>query len=222
MSRSKGRSSFDKARYTTQLIYLMICVGLPYVPHGGLRPCDEMYHHCRCSFDVWGVPASPPKPCYRLYQSEKRSNVRMQLSQTMMHVFWDDGMFHTVANIGGGHLRHVWSISLCEDSTNAMRRFFHYAMILANDTQFNDDLVHLQVRIGGKNAEIARSTGHFTHSALAYQVQHFPDWVSSQVWYGCIQHKHQDNCQPIHVYHHLRSGDIVVVITCILHANILR
>ena len=34
MSRSKGRTSLNEARYTTQLIYLMI--GLPYVPHGGL------------------------------------------------------------------------------------------------------------------------------------------------------------------------------------------
>ena len=39
MSRSKGQSSFHEARHTAQMIYL-ICVGLPDVPHGGLRPCD--------------------------------------------------------------------------------------------------------------------------------------------------------------------------------------
>jgi len=42
-----------------------------------------------------------------------------------------------------------------------------------------DDLIHLQVLMGGKNAEVARSTCFFTHTALAYQVQHFLDWVSS-------------------------------------------
>ena len=85
MSRSKGRASLHEARYTAQLIYLTICVGLPYVPHGGLRPCDvsplQMFFSCV------GVPAIPPKPCDRLYHCEKRSNVRMQLSQTMMPVF---------------------------------------------------------------------------------------------------------------------------------------
>ena len=83
MSRSKGRSSLHEARYTAQ----MICIGLPYVPHGGLRPCDGIYHHCICSFDVWGGPASLPKPCDKLYHCEKRYNVRMQLSQTVMPVF---------------------------------------------------------------------------------------------------------------------------------------
>ena len=63
MSRSKGRSSLHEPRYNAQLIYLMICVGLPYVPHGGLRPCDGTH-----------------------------------LSHTMMSVFWDDGVFHTVAD----------------------------------------------------------------------------------------------------------------------------
>ena len=53
MSRSKGRSSLHEARYTAQLIYLMICIGLPYVPHGDLTPCDGIYHHCICSFDVF-------------------------------------------------------------------------------------------------------------------------------------------------------------------------
>ena len=72
MSRSKGRSSLHEARYAAQLIYLMICICLPYVPRGGLRPCDGIYHHCICAFDVWGVPASPPKPCDRLYHCEKR------------------------------------------------------------------------------------------------------------------------------------------------------
>ena len=84
MSRSKGRSSLHEARYNAQLIYFIICVGLPYVPHEGSRPCDGIYHHCRCSFDMWGPPASPPKPCDRLHNFEKRSNVHMQLSQTMM------------------------------------------------------------------------------------------------------------------------------------------
>ena len=41
MLRSKGRSSLHEARYTSQLIYLMNCVGLPYVPDGGLRPCQD-------------------------------------------------------------------------------------------------------------------------------------------------------------------------------------
>ena len=77
---SKGCSSLGEAYYTAQLIYLMIYVGLPDVPHGGLSPCDGIYHHCMCSFDVWGVPASPPSPCDRLYHCEKRSNVRKQLS----------------------------------------------------------------------------------------------------------------------------------------------
>ena len=45
--------------------------------------------------------------------------------------------------------------------------------VLANDTQLNDDLIHLQVLMGEKNAEIAHSTGLFTHTALAYQ--YFPD-----------------------------------------------
>ena len=45
---------------TAQLIYLMICVGLPYVPHVCLRPRDGIHHHCRCSSYVWVVPASPP------------------------------------------------------------------------------------------------------------------------------------------------------------------
>ena len=67
MSRSKGRSSLHEARYTVQLIYLTICVGLPDVPHGGVRPCDGIYHHCRCSFDVWGVHASPPNPCDQIW-----------------------------------------------------------------------------------------------------------------------------------------------------------
>ena len=87
MSKSKGRSSFQEERNTAQLIYLMICVGLPCVPHGGLRPCDGIYHHCRYFFDVWGVPASPPKPCDRLYECEKRSNVRMQLYQSMTPMY---------------------------------------------------------------------------------------------------------------------------------------
>ena len=39
MSKSKGHSSLHEARRTAQMIY-MICVGLPDVPHGGLRPCD--------------------------------------------------------------------------------------------------------------------------------------------------------------------------------------
>ena len=76
--------------------------------------------------------------------------------------------------------------------------------------------------MGVKNAEVARSTGLFTHTTLAYQIEHFSDWVSSQVWYGCVQRKHQENVKLIHVYHYLRSGEIVMAITCILHANILR
>ena len=39
MSKSKGHSSLHEARYTAELIYL-ICVGLPDVPHAGLRSCD--------------------------------------------------------------------------------------------------------------------------------------------------------------------------------------
>ena len=62
MSRSKGRSPLHEARNTAQLIYLMICICLPYVPHGGLRPCDGIYHHCICSFDVWGFPPASPNP----------------------------------------------------------------------------------------------------------------------------------------------------------------
>jgi len=51
---------------------------------------------------------------------EKRYNVRMQLSQTVMPVFRDDGVFHTVADTLSQshwwwHLWHVWSVSLCED-----------------------------------------------------------------------------------------------------------
>ena len=87
MPRSKGRSSLHEARYAEQLIYLMMCIGLPYVPHGGLRPCEGIYHHCICSFDVCGVPASLPKSCDKLYHCEKRYNVRMQLYQTVMPVF---------------------------------------------------------------------------------------------------------------------------------------
>ena len=52
---------------TAQLIYL-ICVGLPDVPHGGLRPCDRSYH------------------------CEKRSSVRKQLSQTTMSASCDEGV----------------------------------------------------------------------------------------------------------------------------------
>ena len=62
MSRSKGRSSLHEARYTAQLIYLMISIGLPYVHHGGLRPCDGIYHHCICSFDVWEFPPALSNP----------------------------------------------------------------------------------------------------------------------------------------------------------------
>ena len=46
MSRSKCRSSLCEVRYAAQLIYLVICVGLPDVPHEGFRPCDGIYHHC--------------------------------------------------------------------------------------------------------------------------------------------------------------------------------
>ena len=49
-------------------------------------------------------------------------------------------------------------------------RFF-----LPNDTQLNDDLIQLQLLMGEKNADIARSTGLFTHTAVAYQVQYLPD-----------------------------------------------
>ena len=88
MSRSKGSSFLHETRYTAQLIYLMICIGLLYVPHGGLRPCDGIYHHCMCYFDVCvGGPASLPKSYNKLDHCEKRYNVRMQLSQTVMPVF---------------------------------------------------------------------------------------------------------------------------------------
>ena len=125
MSRSKGRSSFYEARCscTAQLIYLMICVGLPYVPHGGLSPCEGTDHHCIYSFDVWGVPASPPKPCDRLYHCEKRYNVRMQLSQTVMPVFWYDAwrVLHGC--------RYSESVILVVD-IYGMFGVFHYAKIL--------------------------------------------------------------------------------------------
>ena len=61
-----------------------------------------------CSFDV---PASLPKPCDRLYHCETRYNVRI------MPVFWDDGVFHTVADIlSQSHWWLTW--------------VFHYAKIL--------------------------------------------------------------------------------------------
>jgi len=84
---------------------------------------------------------------------------------------------------------------------------------LADDIPLNDDLIQLQVLLVEKHAEIALSTCLFIYKAIAYQVQYLPDWISSQVWYGCFQHKHQENVQIIQVYHHLRSGEMVVVIT---------
>ena len=131
MSRSKGRSPLHEARNSAQLIYLMICICLPYVPHGGLRPCDGIYHHCICSFDVWGVPASQPKPCDRLYHCEKGHNARMQLSQTVMPVLWDDGVFHTVADILSQS--HWWWTSMACLECFTMRRFYHDALVATSE-----------------------------------------------------------------------------------------
>ena len=39
----------------------------------------------------------------------------------------------------------------------------------------------------------------FHSYSLAYQVQYLPNRVSTQVYYGCIQNKHQYNVQPIQV-----------------------
>ena len=50
-----------------------------------------------------------------------------------------------------------------------------FSFVLDNDTQLNDDLIHRQVPMGGKNAEVGRSTSLYTDTAHAYHVQHFPD-----------------------------------------------
>ena len=105
----------------------MICVGLPDVPQRGLRPYDGIYHHCRCSSDVWGVLASPPNPCDISYHCEKRSNVSKQLSQTMMTVFCDDSVFHTVANILSQ--THWWWTSMACLERLTLRRFYHDALV---------------------------------------------------------------------------------------------
>ena len=100
---------------------------LPYVPHGGFRPCDGIYYHCRCSFDMWRVPASPPKHYDRLYHCEKRSNVGMQVYQTTMPVFWDDGVFHTVADILSQ--THWWWTSMACLECFTTRKFYLVALV---------------------------------------------------------------------------------------------
>ena len=69
-------------------VYVQVMV---YIPSSPLQ--------MKCSFDVCWVPASHPNPCDRLHHCEKRSSVRKQVSQTMMLVFCDEGVFHTVADI---------------------------------------------------------------------------------------------------------------------------
>ena len=122
MSRSRGRSSLHEARYAAQLIYLMICICLPYVPQWRLTSMWwhlsplHMFFWC-----VWGS-RSPPKPC------EKRHNVRMQLSQP---VFWDDGVFHTVADILSQS--HWWWTSMACLECFTMRRFYHHALVTTSE-----------------------------------------------------------------------------------------
>ena len=129
MSRSKCRSSLCEVRYAAQLIYLVICVGLPDVPHEGFRPCDGIYHHCRCPFDAWVIPQSS-NPCDRLYRCEKRSNVRKQLPQTTMPVFCDDGVFHTVTHIVSQ--TPWWWTSMAGLEGFTVRRFYHDALVAAS------------------------------------------------------------------------------------------
>ena len=93
------------------------------------RMCPmEAYVHVKAFITIayvlfWcvGGPASLPKHCDKLYHCEKRYNVRMQLSQTVMPVFWDDGVFHTVADILSQS--HWWWTSMACLECFTMRRF---------------------------------------------------------------------------------------------------
>ena len=70
--------------------------------------------------------------------------------------------------------------------------------------------------LGDKNAEVACATFSQVLSLIQplCQVQYLPDWMSNQVWYGCLEHEHT------YESHHLRSGGFVVAVACLLHANI--
>ena len=75
--------------------------------------------------------------------------------------------------------------------------------------------------MGGKNAEVARSTGLSLTQTLLIKYNTFP--IEYQAKFDMVAFKINikkmfNLFQP----HHLRSGEMVVAITCILHANILR
>ena len=77
--------------------------------------------------------------------------------------------------------------------------------------------------MGGKNAEVARSTGLFTHlCSPCLSSTTFPIEYQVKFDMAAFNINIKKNVQPIYVYQHLRLGEMVVAITCILHANILR
>ena len=78
-------------------------------------------------FDVREVPASPPNLCDRSYHCEKRFKLRKQLSQKIMPVFCDDGVFDTVADIPSQ--THWWWTSMACLEGFPMRRFYHDALV---------------------------------------------------------------------------------------------
>ena len=98
--------------------------GLPYVPHGGLRPCDGIYHHCICSFDVWGVPAILPKPCDKLYHCEKRPHAAVSNGDARFLRWWR--VSHSCRYSESVTL--MWTSMACLGCFT-MRRFYHDALV---------------------------------------------------------------------------------------------
>ena len=139
MSRSKGRSSLHEARYTAQLVYLMICVGLPFCPMEGYVHVMAFITIADVLLMCGGFPASLSKPCDRLCHCEKRYNVRMQL--------WDNRVFHTVADILSQ--RHWWWTSIACLECFTMRRFNHDALVATSvdDALFEAELFVKRVLI---------------------------------------------------------------------------
>ena len=178
MSRSKGRSPLHEAHYTSQLIYVMICVGLPDVPHGGLRFTQLQIFWVRHigGGHLWHV--------WRVLLWEDSTTMHWLLHQ------WE--WLERCPNRSRGlreanpdfnyHRKSLLKVNANHADDFQGDWYFHFGgFFIANDTQL-DDLIQLQVVMGEKNAEVARSTGLFTHTCLSSAIPSRLSIKSSLIW----------------------------------------
>ena len=115
------------------------------------------HHHYKCSFDACWVPASHPSPCYRLCHCEIRCSGRYIRGSGLHDALIEAGVFgkRTLIFIptGCNYSRSIQSMLVVIEVTDALS---WEVFFVSNDPQFND-LMQLQVLLGEKNAEVART-----------------------------------------------------------------